>query len=129
MKKRILTYRKSIDALLAHPKQSAPWPLILEEHLTQIAFFQHERLIHLIVTSLVAVLLLLCVGIAMAGGFLSMLLLALPLFVLLVPYLAHYYLLENEVQKMYGQYDQLRRLAAGHSVLCSLTPPERTQSP
>lgn len=27
--------------------------------------------------------------------------------VLLIPYIGHYYLLENEVQKMYIQYDEI----------------------
>ena len=27
--------------------------------------------------------------------------------VLLIPYVRHYYILENEVQKMYGQYDEI----------------------
>lgn len=34
-------------------------------------------------------------------------LLAIALLVLLIPYIRHYYILENEVQKMYGQYDRM----------------------
>ena len=52
-------------------------------HLIQVSFFQHERLIHLIVTVTFALL------------------------ILLIPYIRHYYILENEVQKMYGQYDRM----------------------
>ena len=37
----------------------------------------------------------------------GLLLLALLLIVLLAPYIRHYYLLENGVQKMYVQYDKL----------------------
>ena len=33
--------------------------------------------------------------------------LTLLLLVLLIPYIAHYYTLENEVQRMYGQYDKI----------------------
>ena len=33
--------------------------------------------------------------------------LAIAILILLVPYIKHYYLLENEVQKMYKQYDQI----------------------
>ena len=29
------------------------------------------------------------------------------LMVLLIPYIRHYYILENEVQKMYAQYDRI----------------------
>lgn len=107
MKERILNYRKSIDQLLENPNSGTDWAHILNTHLDQIAFFQHERLIHLIVTALVAVLMVMCIGIAIIAGQPTVFLLALPLFILLVPYIAHYYLLENEVQKMYGQYDRL----------------------
>lgn len=107
MKKRILGYRNSIDALLENPAEKTDWGQVLKVHLEQIAFFQHERLIHLIVTALVAVLMMMCIGIAMIAGEPMMFLLALPLFILLVPYISHYYLLENEVQKMYGQYDRM----------------------
>ena len=34
-------------------------------------------------------------------------LLAIGLLVLLIPYIRHYYILENEVQKMYSQYDRM----------------------
>lgn len=107
MKIRILNYRKSIDQLLEKENSGTDWEKILQIHLEQIAFFQHERLIHLIVTALVAVLMMMCIGIAMIAGEPLMFLLALPLFILLVPYISHYYLLENEVQKMYGQYDKM----------------------
>lgn len=107
MKERILSYRKSIDQLLEKGNRGTDWENVLQIHLDQIAFFQHERLIHLIVTALVAVLMMMCIGIAMIAGEPMVFLLALPLFILLVPYISHYYLLENEVQKMYGQYDKM----------------------
>ena len=52
MKKRIINYRLKIDNLLANPDKISKeeWKKILQEHLTQIGFFQHERLVHLIVT-------------------------------------------------------------------------------
>ena len=48
MKKRIINYRLKIDNLLANPDKISKeeWKKILQEHLTQIAFFQHERLVH-----------------------------------------------------------------------------------
>ena len=112
MKKRILTYRKYIDALLASDKQS-DWKYIKQEHITQVAFFQHERLVHLIVTVTFAVLELLTVCAYVIVGALDstlsfpLLILALLIIVLLIPYIKHYYLLENEVQKMYVQYDRI----------------------
>lgn len=111
MEKRILTYRKYIDELLL--KEDADWKRIREEHLVQIGFFQHERLIHLIVTVIFALLtvffagmsfLLMAFGTEGAG---SLLLVAAAFLVLLIPYVRHYYILENEVQKMYRQYDEI----------------------
>ena len=112
MKKRILTYRKYIDFLLASDKQS-DWKYIKQEHITQVAFFQHERLVHLIVTVTFAVLELLTVCayviVVALDSTLSfpLFILALLILVLLIPYIKHYYLLENEVQKMYVQYDRI----------------------
>lgn len=110
MEKRILMYRKRIDELLM--KEEANWENVLKEHLTQIAFFQHERLIHLIVTVLFALLeFLVILGTviltAMDNTNVALSVMTVLLLVLLVPYIRHYYILENEVQKMYGQYDKM----------------------
>lgn len=110
MEKRILAYRKRIDELLQ--SDDANWKKVLEEHLTQIAFFQHERPIHLIVTVLFAILEVLCIlGTvilsAMDSGNIALSIMTILLLVLLIPYIRHYYILENEVQKMYRQYDDL----------------------
>ena len=116
MKKRILTYRKYIDSLLASDKQY-DWKYIKQEHITQVAFFQHERLVHLIVTVTFSVLELLTVCAYVIVGALDstlsfpLLILALLIIVLLIPYIKHYYLLENEVQKMYVQYDRIAQKA------------------
>lgn len=68
---------------------------------------------HLIVTVTFAVLELLTVCACVIVGALDstfsfpLLILALLILVLLIPYIKHYYLLENEVQKMYVQYDRI----------------------
>ena len=82
----------------------------LEEHLVQVGFFQHERLIHLIVTVTFALLEMLAIVLSVISDSLFTLLLPVVILILLVPYIRHYYILENEVQKMYGQYDRMRRL-------------------
>ena len=38
------------------------------------------------------------------------------LLVLLVPYIMHYYLLENETQKMYEQYDKILKRIKGSAL-------------
>lgn len=107
MKKRITEYRKRIDALLAQPSEGTDWELVLQEHLTQIRFFQHERLIHLIVTVTFALLTVIALAAYCIAEYLPLLLLVVFLMILLLPYIGHYYTLENEVQKMYGQYDSI----------------------
>ena len=94
MKKRIITYRQKIDSLLANADNISPeqWNAILQEHLTQIVFFQHERLVHLIVTVTIVAALMICNPLLYA--------LTLLFLVLLLPYIMHYYTLENEVQKI-----------------------------
>lgn len=105
MKKRIIGYRRRIDALLANAPKETDWDAVMQEHLTQVSFFQHERLIHLIVTVTFAVLTMIALAVYCIAEFIPMLMLIVLLLVLLVPYIGHYYTLENEVQKMYGQYD------------------------
>ena len=83
------------------------------ELLIQIGFFQHERLIHLIVTVLFALMTILVFLLAVTNfspwnGVLLLLLL-----VLLIPYIKHYWLLENGTQKLYEYYDKLEELYNG----------------
>lgn len=105
MEKRILNYRKYIDELLS--QDELDWEAVIREHLIQLSFFQHERLIHLIVTVTFALLEVVVIGLSVVSFTLGVGLLAIALLILLVPYIRHYYILENEVQKMYGQYDMM----------------------
>lgn len=107
MKKRIVAYRKRIDNLLAVSGDENVWDEILEEHLVQISFFQHERLVHLIVTMTVALLTLISLVAGIMTAVLGLYALTAMFAVLLVPYILHYYTLENEVQRMYSQYDEI----------------------
>lgn len=111
MKKRIIGYRMYVDSILLDKRKRSPqeWERILEEHLTQIGFFQHERLIHLIVTVTFALMTLISMIASVTTGMPLLLILSLLFLVLLVPYIFHYYTLENEVQKMYAQYDEIRK--------------------
>lgn len=109
MKERITGYRKRMDALLAQPPEGTDWEAVLQEHLVQVSFFQHERLIHLIVTVTFAILTMIALAIYCIAEYMPMLALIVLLLVLLIPYIGHYYTLENEVQKMYQQYDEMLR--------------------
>ena len=115
MEQRILQYRKSIDEWLEKTEQSAQVSQEIlrdkmEEHLNQIGFFQHERLIHLIVTVTFALLEMLAILLNVISDSLFSLLLPVVILILLVPYIRHYYILENEVQKMYVQCDRMLRI-------------------
>lgn len=129
MRKRILAYLDYIDKILAndipvtssfdagksHPvsnkKDIIPtrkeYESLLKHHLDQIAFFQHERLVHLIVTVLFAILAFAVFITCLFSFSFPLLGLLICILVLLVPYIMHYYLLENSVQKMYVQYDEI----------------------
>ena len=114
MEKRILNYRKYIDELLS--RDDLDWESIIREHLIQVSFFQHERLIHLIVTVTFALLEMIVIALTTVSFSIGIGLLAIALLVLLIPYIRHYYILENEVQKMYGQYDRMvEKRDHGHS--------------
>ena len=107
MKERIVNYISYMDEILAKEETEIAYQELLEEHLVQIRFFMHERLIHLLVTILFAVLTF-ATFLALYFSFsMGLMILCLALLVLLVPYILHYYLLENGVQKMYRQYDLL----------------------
>ncbi len=113
MKKRIIAYLEYIDEILDENSEinkgvERDWDKEMEKHLTQIAFFAHERLVHLIVFCLVAVCTVMCILAFVIKGEIMLLPLIVLLFVLLIPYCMHYYLLENSVQRMYEQYDAMR---------------------
>ena len=113
MEKRIKSYLARVDALLASIKSKEAAPDMeetIQEHLTQKGFFAHERLIHLIVTVLFAILEMLALFMALVTGNIAAVVLAVAVLVLLVPYVRHYYILENGVQRMYSQYDELIKL-------------------
>lgn len=110
MEQRILRYRRYIDELLE--QENVDWRQTAAEHLVQIGFFQHERLIHLIVTVTFALLEMMAIFMTMMSFALgelnvAMICLVVLLLVLLIPYIRHYYILENETQKMYAQYDEM----------------------
>ena len=105
MKERILNYVQETDKLI-NENQKIPKER-LEYHLIQIEQFQHERLIHLIVTALVGILAILFLLFGLLMKNIGLLIAFIALLCLFIPYILHYYLLENNVQKMYSQYDKL----------------------
>lgn len=104
MKKRLLSY---IEYAISEVERSdIDKATFREQLLIQIQFFQHERLVHLIVTVTFAILFMMTAGLFFITENMSLLLLGGLFLLLLIPYISHYYLLENGVQKLYTVYDK-----------------------
>lgn len=110
-KSRINYHREYIENLLEcdleESDEKVNWNDIIEDHLIKISQFQHERLIHLIVTVLFALLTIISIGFMYMFENIFFVLLTLCLIILLIPYIFYYYMLENNTQAMYELYDQL----------------------
>jgi len=89
-----------------------PSDSVLEQEISSllewIGFLQHERLIHLIVTVLFALVTMICFALFLVTPSIPVVILLVLFLALLVPYIFHYYRLENGVQKLYDLYDELK---------------------
>ncbi len=79
---------------------------LVKQLLVQIQFFQHERLIHLIVTHMFAIITIVTLACMMYFQTIAVLILLVLELGLLFPYIIHYYHLENGTQKLYTFYDR-----------------------
>ena len=79
---------------------------LVEEHLIKIKFFQHERVIHLFVTLTYALLFFMSLIVSIYVPIFRIIGIILCFF--LIPYVLHYFKLENGVQYLYKQYDMMR---------------------
>ena len=119
MRERMQKYLANIDRLLKTAPEGTDWEAEIQKHLIQMGFFMHERLIHLIVTVLVAILTVAAILFAVTSPSIGMLILIVALMCLLIPYILHYYLLENGVQAMYRQYDEMLARKEGKNPACT----------
>lgn len=81
---------------------------IIKEHLIKINFFQHERLIHLLVTLAYSIMFIISMTAAIKSIIFCFVGLLLTCF--LLPYVIYYFYLEKRVQYLYKQYDKMRKL-------------------
>lgn len=107
MEKRLKDYLAWMEELNPEDFSLQEKEKLRQEVLVQVQFFQHERLIHLIVTVTFAILTVMSVLGFVATAQIGLLVLTGMLLVLLVPYIRHYYILENGVQKLYQYYDNI----------------------
>ena len=113
MYRRLKEYADGIETLLTADDPSTNWEYVAREHLVQISFFQHERLVHLLVTLAFALMELASTIVTLCWPTMFSAALTLLFLVLLVPYIVHYYHLENGTQRLYSQYDRIRDVAHG----------------
>lgn len=104
MKKYLYDYIKEIDHLLKD-QEKQDWVKIKANHLEKIRFFQHERLIHLLVTLSYVLFSILFFGLSLLSE--KFIIIFSVLMVFIVVYIIHYFRLENGVQYLYKQYDLL----------------------
>ena len=112
MTKFLTAYRQFI--LRALEDGDTDFERLLDYHREHLTFFMHERLIHLIVTVLFALSTVGCFIAVAVTEKLILIPLAAALLVLLIPYIKHYYFLENTVQKMYRDYERIYEMVYGY---------------
>ena len=110
MTKQIREYLDFLERFFAAEHSDDELLKVRAELLQRIAFYSHERLIHLIVTMSFAVFFLLGLLMCFITDNKGMIALTVLFFILLIPYIKHYYFLENSVQKMYLYYYKVEKL-------------------
>ncbi len=103
MKKYLFDYIKEIDNLLNNKEKFDEDDI--KKHLIKIQFFQHERLIHLLVTLFYAFIFIVFLGLCAIHYIFFIVVFMLLIF--LIFYIIHYFRLENGVQYLYKQYDKM----------------------
>lgn len=107
MRKRLQDYLKYAKSINISDMSDEMRHQLKADMLVQISFFQHERLIHLIVTVCFALLAMLSLMLLMYAPSTVSLAFTALFVILLIPYILHYYFLENGVQELYKIYDKL----------------------
>jgi len=104
------TYDRKIKELILTKDAHANWKVILTDHQTMIARIQHERIIHLLVTTFVGIVVSAFALLTMITRRLDFLIIFVPLLILFLGYLFHYRFLENTTQSWYLLEDQIKKL-------------------
>lgn len=112
MRHYMTAYERYLRDFLKNPDRAA-LPALRREVLVQLGFMQHERLVHFLVCMLVGLAFFVTLGLVLYFRTLGLGLLALLLLGMLVPYLLHYYFLENTTWRIYTLYNQLASLEDG----------------
>lgn len=100
-------YMKEIQRRLEEYANQTELEEIFLEHKDKIAFMQHERIVHFLVTMMYAIVLAIFVCAFLFTENPALMILVIIIMVLLGFYIKHYYFLENTVQEMYKLYDEM----------------------
>lgn len=105
MKEMINEYIEYVEERISSKKIDSS---LVDDLILKISFFQHERLIHFLVTMLVAIIIVILLVVNMFIANIFLLVLFIIFIMLLIPYILHYYFLENKVQYLYKIYDRVK---------------------
>lgn len=95
----IKTYMRSVDKALED--ESTDFAALKREHLVQIEFIQHERLIHLMVTIMCCILLFIGMCVFFLSQLTAFMVVNALLLILDFSYLIYYFFIENSTQQLY----------------------------
>lgn len=113
MTKQIREYLEHLRLFLEGEHSCEEYTAEAERLRVRIGFFSHERIVHMFIMLAFAIFFLMTFFAALTIGNTGLYVLAALFLVLLVPYIRHYYFLENSVQKMYLIYNEIESLAGG----------------
>lgn len=102
-------YDLEIKKILSEKNSDTDWERILKNHKSMIKRIQHERLIHLLVTIFVGIVMSFSSITTIVFKETSLLVLDIPLIILFLFYIFHYYFLENTTQSWYRLEDQIKK--------------------
>lgn len=112
MRERLSNYILYMEKTTAENHSTEEKEELLKDLLIQIGFFQHERIIHLMVTlgfSIITIVSLFCATVEIT---IPLMIFILGMLIFMFFYVRHYFFLERGVQKLYTYYDKLT--AASH---------------
>lgn len=117
MTKQIREYLEQLQLFLDGEHSRDEYVQEMKRLHVRIGFFSHERLVHMFIMLAFAIFFLMTLFMVLIQGSIGIYVLALLFLVLLIPYIKHYYFLENSVQKMYLIYNKLEQLSGGKDEL------------
>ena len=101
----IKAYIRSVEKAI--DDENTDLEALKREHLVQIEFIQHERLIHLMVTIMCCILLFIGLCVFFISGLTAFLAVNALLLILDFSYLIYYFFIENSTQKLYRLYNKM----------------------